>query len=104
MIRNYYLLTGIVIVFLAMVPFVYILSKQYQEYRRPKSNLTPTRRYLLLTEFLLVLLFIPGLPRAFQTLSLPAVNNWAKLASITNRLPYLLIALFLLAIYREKID
>lgn len=104
MVRNYWLLTGIIIVFLAILPFIYVLVKQYNEFRRPKSLLTPTRGYLLLTEFLLTLLFIPGLPRAFELLGVPPVNNWSKVAAITNRLPYLLIALLLLVIYTEKIE
>lgn len=102
--RNPFLLTGVVISIAALVPFFfYILPKQLAEVRRPPSILSRTRFRLFWLEVMLVLAIVPGIPRTIQLLSIPAVNDYAKLVSITNRLPYLIIAVILVMIYSERI-
>lgn len=104
MVKNYYLLVGVIIAILALAPMVYVIYAQIKEVRRPKNPLTPTRLRLLILEVMFPLIILPGLPRAVQLLSLPPVNNYAKIVSITNRLPYLIVAVLLFVIYRESIN
>lgn len=104
-VRNYYLLTGMLISILAVIPIVfYILPKQWVEVRRPKSVLTPTRISLFILEASIAITMLPGIPRLYQLLDVPPANNYAKIVAITNKLPYLIISVILLIIYRERID
>lgn len=102
--RNPSLLIGTGVSVAALLPFFfYILPRQLAEVRRPKSVLSRTRLRLFWLEVMFVLAIVPGIPRAVQLLNVPAVNNYAKLVSITNRLPYLIIAVILVLIYNERI-
>lgn len=105
--KNYYLLFSIIITFLALTPLVlYVIPKQFTEVRRPKNEFTKLRKLVFLSEVFLALAMIPGLPRSFQLLSVPPVNNWAKVATISNKLPYLatMVILILIYNYRDKED
>lgn len=105
MVRNYFVLTGMILTILALIPLVsYILPKQWAEVKRPKSPLTPARISLFLLELSITLTMIPGIPRSYQTLIIPAVNDYAKAVSITNRLPYVFISVILVILYRERLD
>lgn len=105
---NYFLLAGIIITILAILPILFfIIPIQYTELHQPKSefkSINVTRVLLFYLEVMLVLGMVPGLPRKFQLLNIPAVNNWSKLASLTNPLPFLVAAVILVIIYRQKLD
>lgn len=102
MVKNWYLLTGVVIVFISAVPLLFLIIKQSQEVQR-KSNNTKLRKYVLGLEIAILLCMLPGLPRAFQLLSVDPVNNWSRVASIMNRLPYIFISALLLLIHFYKL-
>lgn len=105
MVKNVYLLIGMTITIIALLPLLfYILPKQWAEVRRPKSELTNTRIALFILEASIAITMIPGIPRLYQLLDVPPANDYAKVVAITNKLPYLIISIILLIIYRERID
>lgn len=106
-IRNWYLLVGVIITLIAIVPLiVYIIPKQFHEVRRPKNEFTRLRKLVLSGEIFMMLAMIPGVPRSIQVLDIPPANNFAKLVAITNRLPYvaMMVILVLIYNYRDKRD
>lgn len=103
MIRNWWLLTGIIMTLTAMFALAfYVLPRQYQETQRPKSHFTQFRWLIFLGELLLIFGMAPGLPRSFQILNVPPVNNWAKVAAVTNKVPYFAMMVVLILIYRFR--
>lgn len=103
MIKNWYLFVGIVIIILASAPILFFLiPKQIKEIQK-KSNNKRVKKYILGLEAAIVFCMFPGLPRAFQVLGVDPVNNWARLASVMNRLPYIFITILLLLIWFYKL-
>lgn len=103
MIRNWYLLTGIIIIAISSAPIIFFLiPKQIKEVRR-KSNNKAVKKYVLGLEMAIVFCMFPGLPRAFQVLNVDPVNNWARLAAVMNRLPYIFMTALLLLIWFYKL-
>lgn len=104
MIRNYYLLSGLVMTVISIIGLTfYIIPKQYTEVRRFNKGIREFAKGILLVEIFLVLGMVPGLPRSLQVLDQPAVNVYAKVAAVTNRLPYLLITLLLILLYNYRV-
>lgn len=90
-IRNYYLFAGIIMTLISMVILLsYVIPQQLKEVLRPKSYLTPSRIVLFIIQVSYLFALVPGLTRSFQVLDLPITSNWARVAAITNRVPYLL--------------
>lgn len=103
MIRNYWLFSGLIIMIFAFVPLVfYVIPKQFAEVRRPRNEFTRLRKLVFLAEVFLVLAMVPGVPRSIQTLGTPPVNNYAKVAAITNRVPYFATMVILVLIYNYR--
>lgn len=104
MIRNWFVFASIVMTLVSVVPIVfYILPRQLEEVRRDHDIASRFRWYIFELELLLAVSMIPGLPRAFQVLTEPAFNNYSKIASVTNRVPYVAITFILILMYNYKI-
>lgn len=104
MIRNYYLLAGVIMTGISIIGLTfYIIPRQYAEVQRFDKDIKRFAKGILLVEIFLVLGMVPGLPRSFQVLDQPAVNVYAKVAAVTNRLPYLLITLLLILLYNYRV-
>lgn len=105
---NYFLLIGIITTVAAILPILFfIIPLQYRELHQPKSefkSINTTRVLLFFLEVALVVGMVPGIPRKTQLLNTPSINNWSKLASVTNPLPFLIAAIILVVIYRQKLD
>lgn len=105
-IRNWYLFASIILIFVTILPVLfYVIPKQYSELVKQRRNRTwPDRvtfigRSLLTLQIMFVIGSIPGLPRSLQLLDTPPANNYAKVASITNRIPPLVAMMTLVIMY-----
>lgn len=103
MIRNYYLFTGIVVTVLSVIPVMFYLLPHHLHDLQLKSNNKRLKKYVLWLETAFVFCMLPGLPRAIQLLGVPAYNVAAKIAAVSNRLPYIIITTLLLLIQFYKL-
>lgn len=103
MIRNWYLFVGIIIIIISALPILlFLIPSQVKEVLKGGNNVR-VKKLVLGLEIAIVFCMFPGLPRAFQVLNQDPVNNWARLASIMNRLPYLFIMILLMLIWFYKL-
>lgn len=105
MIRNWWLLAGLVVTIISVVSTcLYILPKQFRENQRPRNDFSRLRLYILAGELFLTAGMSLGFATSIQSLNIPPRNNWSKVASISNRVPYAAIAFILILIYNYSDD
>lgn len=103
MIRNYYLFVGIVITIISALPVLFYLLPQHLKALQIKSNNRRLKQYVLGLEIAFVFCMLPGLPRAIQVLPIPPYNLAAKVAAVSNRMPFIIVTTLLLLTHFYKL-
>lgn len=103
MIRNWYLLSGVIIISISVLPLLFFLIPHQLREIEQRSNNKRVKKYVLGLEVFIALTMLPGLPAVIGGISRPAKDNWVRLANISNRLPFLGIMVLLMLIWFYKL-